>query len=154
MIARPKDCRFSELSVWVSGLDSNCWDGYSLRTLNQEGRVDWMAQRTHALLAPQGSLSVLRGRAVCPLVLAVLVRGMRAEIPLFFVGQFDLQSAFTAIATLLIFRKAALIGFLTKRVKRWRRFPTACAQITFFGRTVLRFFAKSAPMTHCPSFPH
>ena len=29
-----KDCRFSELSVWVSGLDSNCRYGYSLRTRN------------------------------------------------------------------------------------------------------------------------
>ena len=52
-----KDCRFSESSPWGSELDSNCRYGHSLRTLNQEGRVDWMAQRTHALLAPQGGLS-------------------------------------------------------------------------------------------------
>ena len=52
---------------------------------------------------------------MCPLVSAVLARGVCAEIPLFFVGQFDLQSTFTTIATLLFFRESAPIGFLTIR---------------------------------------
>ena len=45
-----KDCRFSELSVWVSGLDSNCRHGHSLLTLNQKERVDLMAWLVHQRL--------------------------------------------------------------------------------------------------------
>ncbi len=95
-------------------MDSNCWYGHSLRTLNQEERVDWMARRTHAPLSPQGSLSVLRGRegraALRRLFSAVLARGLRAEIPLFFYG------AETAAAkALLFFRESATIDSLTIR---------------------------------------
>lgn len=42
------------------------------------------------------------GAPLCPIVSAVLVRGMRAEIPLFFVGQ-------------LFFRKLAAMDILTKQ---------------------------------------
>ena len=46
-------------------------------------------RRAIALLSSQGSLSVLRGREgrglpLCPIDSAVLVRGLRAVIPLFF----------------------------------------------------------------------
>ena len=109
-----KDCRFSESSVWASELGSNCRYGHSRLTLNQEERVDLMAQRNPALLSPQGSLSVLRGRVVCPLVLAVLVRGMRAEIPRFFYA-----AEIAAAGMLLFFRKSAAMGFLTLRVREF-----------------------------------
>ena len=39
------------MSVWVSGLDSNCRYDHSLRTLNQEERVALMARRNPALLS-------------------------------------------------------------------------------------------------------
>ena len=69
-----------------------------------------MAQRTHALLAPQGSLSVLRGRVVCPLVSAVLARGLRAEIPRFFYA-----AEIEAAKTLLFFRESVAMDILAAR---------------------------------------
>ena len=70
--------------------------------------------------SPQGSLSVLSGRQgragcfigapLCPLVSAVLARGVRAEIPLFFYA-----TEIAAAKTLLIFRKPATMDILTKR---------------------------------------
>ena len=64
-----------------------------------------------ALLSLQGSMSVLRGRAVCPLVSAVLARGVRTEIPRFFVGQVGLQSEFTANKTPVIFTNRRRLVF-------------------------------------------
>ena len=75
-----------------------------------------------ALLSLQGSMSVLRGRAVCPLVLAELVRGLRAEIPRFF------YAAEIAAAKMLLFlRESAAMDILIKRDKNAKRQMSAIA---------------------------
>ena len=66
------------------------------------------AWRTPALLSPQGFLSVLRGRAgraLRPLVSAVLARGVCAVIPLFF------YAAEIAAAKMLLFSGIGDDGF-------------------------------------------
>ena len=75
-------------------------------------RMSRMAWWTPALLSPQGGLSASsqQSRARCPLVSAVLARGVRAEIPLFFYA-----TEIAAAKTLLIIRKPATMDILTKR---------------------------------------
>ncbi len=58
-----------------------------------------------------------QGRAACPLVSAVLARGLRAEIPQFFYA-----AEIAAAKMLLFFRKSTAMDILTRRVDKEVRY--------------------------------